>query len=97
MIESMACGTPVLTRRCGSTPEIVDDPRVGVVADDDAELVRALARLDDFDRSACRAHAERRFSVERMADGYEAIYRELCGRGEPSSDDPDSFTLRATG
>ena len=80
MIEAMACGTPVLTRRCGSTPEIVDDPRVGIVCDDDEGLVRALGRVDDFDRAACRELVERRFSVEQMADGYEAIYRSLCGR-----------------
>jgi glycosyltransferase involved in cell wall biosynthesis len=77
MIEALACGTPVLTRRCGSTPEIVDDPRVGVVADDDDALVAALGRLDQLDRAACRAHVERRFTVGRMADAYEALYRRL--------------------
>jgi glycosyltransferase involved in cell wall biosynthesis len=81
MIEAMACGTPVLTRRCGSTPEIVDDPRVGVVCDDDQGLVRALGRLDELDRAACRAHVERRFSVGTMVDGYEALYRRLGKRG----------------
>jgi glycosyltransferase involved in cell wall biosynthesis len=86
MIEAMACGTPVLTRRCGSTAEIVDDPRVGVVCDDDEDLVRALERVDDFDRAACRSIAERRFSVERMADGYESIYRRLCGRAPAPSE-----------
>lgn len=96
MIEAMACGTPVLTRRCGSTPEIVDDPRVGVVCDDDEGLVDALSRLDEFDRDACRAHAERRFSVERMAADYEAIYRKLCEPGRPSSGKVDSSALLAT-
>jgi glycosyltransferase involved in cell wall biosynthesis len=96
MIEAMACGTPVLTRRCGSTPEIVDDPRVGIVSDDDEGLVDALARLDEFDRDACREHAERRFSVERMAADYEAIYRRLCESGRPSSGRADSSALLAT-
>jgi glycosyltransferase involved in cell wall biosynthesis len=94
MIEAMACGTPVLTRRCGSTPEIVDDPRVGAVCDDDEALVRALARIDRFDRRACRAHVEARFSVERMADGYEELYHQLCEGDRPGS--ARSLSLLAT-
>jgi glycosyltransferase involved in cell wall biosynthesis len=86
MIESMACGTPVLTRRCGSTPEIVDDPRVGVVCDDDEGLSAALARIDDFDRRACRRHVERRFSVARMADDYEQLYARLLASRRAGAD-----------
>jgi len=96
MIEAMACGTPVLTRRCGSTPEIVDDPRIGAVCDDDQGLVDALADLDRFDRAACRAHVERRFSVEKMADGYEELYREHGKRGRPSSGRADPPAELAT-
>jgi len=94
MIEALACGTPVLTRRCGSTPEIVDDPRIGVVADDDAGLVSALGRLDTFDRGVCRAYAERRFAVGRMADDYEALYRRLAG--ERTHDDPKPIARLAS-
>src|SRR5690606_9436967 len=79
MIESLACGTPVLTRRCGSTPELIDDPRIGALCDDDDGLVAALRDLDRFDRAACRASVERRFSVAAMASAYEAIYDELAG------------------
>lgn len=90
MIEAMACGTPVLARRCGSTPEVVDDPRVGVVCDDDCGLVEALRESHRFDRAACRAHVERRFSVDVMAERYEGLYRSLVGperrpeRAEPA-------------
>src|SRR4029077_15580757 len=33
MIESMACGTPVLAFRCGSVPEIVEDGVTGAIVD----------------------------------------------------------------
>jgi glycosyltransferase involved in cell wall biosynthesis len=78
MTEAMAYGTPVITRRCGSTPEVVDHGRVGYVCDDDDEIVAALRRIDRIDRSACRRWVEERFSVERMADRYEELYRRIA-------------------
>jgi glycosyltransferase involved in cell wall biosynthesis len=77
MIESMACGTPVVTRRCGSTPEVVDHGSTGFVCDDDEDVLLALKRLDRIDRATCRAQVEARFTVERMTDDYEAVYRRL--------------------
>ena len=44
------------------------------------EAVAAIARLDQIDRRACRAAVERRFTVDRMADEYLALYRRLLGR-----------------
>ena len=75
MIEAMACGTPVIARPCGSVPEIVADGRTGFIADTVDELVEAVKRIDTIDRAECRRHVERRFSVPRMVDDYEALYR----------------------
>ncbi|MGH7312651.1 MAG: glycosyltransferase family 4 protein [Candidatus Rokuibacteriota bacterium] len=77
MIEAMACGTPVIARPCGSVPEIVAPGLSGFVVDTVDEMVDAVKRVDAIDRAACRRHVEERFSVARMADGYEAIYRRL--------------------
>jgi glycosyltransferase involved in cell wall biosynthesis len=79
MIESMACGTPVIARRCGSIPEVVTDGHTGFVCDDDDALVEALGQLHGIDRLACRHEVEVRFSAERMAADYELVYEELCG------------------
>jgi glycosyltransferase involved in cell wall biosynthesis len=85
MIESLACGTPVLGRRCGAVPEIVDDGVTGVVAGDDEALVEALARADRFDRRACRRRVERDFTVERMVSAYEAVFEDLIATSAVTS------------
>jgi glycosyltransferase involved in cell wall biosynthesis len=75
MIEAMASGTPVIARPGGSVPEIVADGRTGLLADTLDELVDAIERVERIDRMACRRHVEARFTVQRMADDYEAVYR----------------------
>jgi len=77
MIEALACGTPVIARPFGSVPEVIDPGRTGFIADTVDEIVGAIRRLDRIDRATCRREAEVRFSVSRMADGYEAIYDRL--------------------
>lgn len=77
MIESLACGTPVLATRRGSVPEIVEDGRTGFVREDARELVAALGRLDELDRAECRAAVKERFSQERMVRDHLELYRRV--------------------
>jgi glycosyltransferase involved in cell wall biosynthesis len=77
MIEALASGTPVIARPFGSVPEIIVPGRSGFIAETVDEMVEAVRHLDRIDRAACRREAETRFSVERMVDGYEAIYETL--------------------
>jgi glycosyltransferase involved in cell wall biosynthesis len=77
MIEAMACGTPVIAFHCGSVPEVIDNAATGFVVHDLDEAVSAVQRIDRLDRAAVRATFERRFTVERMAKEYLAIYRGL--------------------
>jgi glycosyltransferase involved in cell wall biosynthesis len=77
MIEALACGTPVIARPFGSVPEIIVPGRSGFIADSVEEIAEAARHLDRIDRDACRREVEARFSVERMVDGYEAIYQTL--------------------
>jgi len=77
MIEALACGTPVIARACGSVPELIVPGRSGLIADTVDELALAARSVDRIDRAACRREAEARFSAERMADGYEAVYERL--------------------
>jgi glycosyltransferase involved in cell wall biosynthesis len=75
MIEAMACGTPVIARPCGAVPEVMRSGRTGFVVDTVDDMVEAVRRIDVIDRAECRRWVEQRFSVERMVDDYEAIFR----------------------
>ena len=77
MIESLACGTPVIARPLGSVPEVIDHGRTGFIADTVEEIAQAVRHLDRIERATCRREAEARFSVSHMADDYEAIYDRL--------------------
>jgi glycosyltransferase involved in cell wall biosynthesis len=77
MIEALACGTPVIARGCGSVPEVVEPGRTGFIADTVDELAAAVHQVDWIDRAECRRVAEERFSMARMVDRYEAVYRSI--------------------
>lgn len=77
--EAMACGTPVIAYARGSMPELIVDGVTGFLVNTEAEAIAAVERLGEIDRAACRAHAIERFSVERMADDYLALYRRILG------------------
>ena len=79
MIEAMACGTPVIAFRSGSSPEVVDDGISGFLVNSVDEAVAAVRRIPSLDRRAARACFERRFTIERMARDYLSIYRALPG------------------
>ena len=78
MVEAMACGTPVIALRQGSVPEVIEDGVTGFICDDEDEMVDAIGRIDEIDRSRCRQVAEERFSTERMADEYVDVFETLC-------------------
>jgi glycosyltransferase involved in cell wall biosynthesis len=80
MIEAMACGTPVIARPCGSVPEVVVDGRTGFLASTLIDMVEGVKRLHEIDRAECRREVESRFSVERMTQDYETVYRRLAAQ-----------------
>lgn len=85
-IEALACGTPVVARPTGALPEIVRDGIDGFFGDDVRAMAFRVDRVADLDRQAIRDSVIERFSVERMTDGYEAIYRQRIAAapaGEP--------------
>jgi glycosyltransferase involved in cell wall biosynthesis len=77
MIEAMACGTPVVAYRCGSVPEVVEHGLTGFIVDTIDDAVCAVHRLDELNRGRVRDRFVERFSVERMANDYLAIYDAL--------------------
>jgi glycosyltransferase involved in cell wall biosynthesis len=77
MIESMACGTPVVAYSCGSVPEVIDEGKTGFVVNSQKEAVEAVKKLKSLDRNICRKVFEKRFSAERMTDDYLMIYESM--------------------
>jgi glycosyltransferase involved in cell wall biosynthesis len=81
MIESMACGTPVIATRHGAVPEVIEDGRSGVIVDNWRQIPDALARADAIDPLECRRYAEERFAPERMVGDYERAYHDVIAAG----------------
>jgi glycosyltransferase involved in cell wall biosynthesis len=79
VVESMACGTPVIARSRGSMPEIISDGINGFLVETRGQAVEAVAAATTIDRGAVRHSVENRFSVTRMVDSYIGVYRELAG------------------
>ena len=77
MIESMACGTPVIAYDCGSVPEVMEDGVTGFIVRDVDDAVKGVNRISDLSRSRCREVFERRFAAERMASDYVDVYKRL--------------------
>lgn len=88
MVEAMACGTPVIATGRGSVPEIVCDGETGAIVSDLDAAVRAVETVDALRRSDCRRAVERRFTVERMVDGYLDVYRRVLEEA-PAVRSPD--------
>lgn len=82
-IEALACGTPVITRAWGATPEIIRDGEHGFFAESLEEIVVACQSVRGLDRSGCRARVLQHFTVERMVDAYEGVYHALAEPARP--------------
>ncbi|TML12129.1 MAG: glycosyltransferase family 4 protein [Actinobacteria bacterium] len=74
MVESMACGTPVIATRHGAVPEVIHDGRSGIIVENFREMAAALDLADELDPTDCRAYVEERFAPERMVRDYVNAY-----------------------
>lgn len=87
LIESMACGTPVLAMPGGSVAEIVQEGVSGYVSPSVDELAKRAKNLD-FDPQAVRHYVDENFSLERMVNNYIQLYTEIVASGE-SEEEPE--------
>ena len=75
MIESMACGTPILAFKKGSVPEIVIDGKTGFVVDSISGMIEAVKHINNIDPYVCRKHVQDNFSIISMAQKYSELYQ----------------------
>ena len=74
VIESMACGTPVIAFDRGSMPELIENGKNGFLVNNVDEAIETVARIKEIDRATCRRHVERHFTVDRMINEYIQVY-----------------------
>ena len=77
VVESMACGTPVIAYPKGSMPEVVDEGVTGRLVADVDGAVAAVRGITSIDRGGCRVRARERFGADRMVDDYLRIYQKV--------------------
>ena len=74
VIESMACGTPVIAINRGSMPELIQDGKNGFLVSSTDEAVNAVDRVKEIDRICCRKTVEDNFMVDHMVEKYIDVY-----------------------
>jgi glycosyltransferase involved in cell wall biosynthesis len=82
VVESMACGTPVIAFARGSMPELIRDGKTGFLVDDVEAAVQAVDRVGSLDRQTCRDEVEQRFTCQRMAKDYLDVYQQILDQRE---------------
>lgn len=88
LVESMACGTPVIALNRGAVPEIVDDGKTGFVVDSIEAMIEAVGRINSIDPGDCRRHIENKYSISSMAFNYSELYYQI-------SDSPKKLNTRS--
>jgi len=77
VIESMACGTPVIAFNKGSMPELIENGKSGFLVNTVEEAIDAVARIKDIDRRYCRRHVEQNFTASQMVEKYIQVYETI--------------------
>jgi glycosyltransferase involved in cell wall biosynthesis len=84
VVESMACGTPVIAYDRGSMSELIEDGKTGFLVTTVEEAINAVAHIKDIERACCRRRVEQHFTVDRMVEEYIQVYQTILEkRGTP--------------
>lgn len=84
LIESMACGTPVLANSVGSIPELIIDNKTGFILKDNSpecisENVIKLLKKEDMDKIIRNSlkFAKTEFDFDNVSENYETIFKSI--------------------
>ncbi len=86
VIQSLACGVPVITYDKGGPAEIVRHGETGylVPSGNVAELVKAINNLDKLDRLACRQQAEAEYTMQVYGNRMENWFYDILAQSSYS-------------
>lgn len=77
IIESLACGTPVIGFDSGSFPEIITHRKDGYILKDKKDIKNALDEITRIKPKNCRHKVEKKFTTEIMVKNYEKLYKKI--------------------
>jgi len=95
LVESLACGTPVVAFQRGAAPELITQNVTGFLVEDADAMAEALKHIGELDPQACRRDVEKRFSPSTLADAYLAVYERMLAGEEVAAAQPEAAALTA--
>lgn len=93
MVESMACGTPVIAFNRGAAPEVILDKETGFIVKDDKQMIQAIKKIKQINRQKCREYVEAKFSVEAASKNALKIYARIINSSKFSKAREGQFGL----
>ena len=92
VIESLACGVPVVASAFGSLPEIVT-PECGLVSTSTREMIEFLkSDVPRLSPDACRERVQTHFSSQKMANSYLELYERVLKQGYLNLENPKTLS-----
>jgi glycosyltransferase involved in cell wall biosynthesis len=76
-VESMLCGTPVISTDWGAFPELIEHGKDGYRCRSIAQFTSAIGDVKSLNRQQIRRRARARFSTEVIAERYESYFDHL--------------------
>lgn len=80
LLESMACGTPVIGMNCGAVPEVIADGKSGFICSTINEFVHKIPAALQLNRADCRQYVETLFHPRKMVAQYEQAYQQVIAQ-----------------
>ena len=80
LIEAQALGTPVVSYDNGSPLEVISQGKTGYIVKDYDEMLEAVNNIDKIKRKDCRDWVENKFSLEKMVEAYENLYKKIIDK-----------------
>lgn len=77
VVETLACGTPVIATKNGPLPEMIEPGVAGFLVNSLKEAIAKLEQIKKLDRREIRILAKEKFSQEKMTKDYLECYERL--------------------
>ncbi|MCX6239083.1 MAG: glycosyltransferase [Bacteroidia bacterium] len=80
-IESMACGTPVISFNIAAVHEIIINGKTGFICNSIEEMVECVQLVDSLDRQFIRNYVEEKFGLKKIATEYLTLLSKSVNNG----------------